>query len=229
MRDATLERILAARAAREPLAVATRLGDGAQGTVTPNGADAEVPEAVAREARTLLARDRSATVGEGEGTWFVQAHAPPLRIAVVGAVHIAQPLVRMAAMVGFEAAVIDPRSAFATGARFPGVRIVDAWPDEALEAMAPDSRTAVVTLTHDPKLDDAALGAALRTPAFYIGSLGSAKTHGARLRRLRRAGFGDDDLDRIRGPVGLPIGARAPAEIALAVMAEVVAARRGAS
>lgn len=229
MRDATLARVLEARAARRPLAVATRLGDGAQGTVTPDGAGAEVPEAVAREARALLAADRSAVVEEAGDAWFVQAHAPPLRMAVVGAVHIAQPLVRMAALVGYEATVIDPRSAFATEARFPGVRIVGAWPDEALEAMAPDARTAVVTLTHDPKLDDAALGAALRSPAFYIGSLGSAKTHGARLRRLRRAGFGDDDLARIHGPVGLPIGARAPAEIALAVMAQVVGARaRGA-
>lgn len=227
MRDATLARVLEARAARRPLAVATRLRDGAQGTVTPDGTDGDVPEGVAREARALLSAARSAAVGEGDDRWFVQAHAPPLRMAVVGAVHIAQPLVRMAALTGFEATVIDPRSAFATGARFPGVRIVDAWPDEALEAMAPDARTAVVTLTHDPKLDDAALGAALRTPAFYIGSLGSAKTHGARLGRLRRAGFSDDDLARIRGPVGLPIGARTPAEIALAVMAEVVGAHRG--
>ncbi len=226
MKDETLARILEARAARKPLAVATRLEDGLQGTISPDSADPAIPEAVAKEARYLLAEGRSAPLETNGENWFVQAHAPPLRMTVVGAVHIAQPLVRMGALVGWESTVIDPRSAFATETRFPGVQIVNAWPDEALEKMRPDARTAVVTLTHDPKLDDAALGVALKSPAFYIGCLGSQKTHGARLKRLRRAGFENADLERIRGPVGLPIGAKAPSEIALSIMAEIVGAHR---
>ena len=227
MKDATLARILEARAARTPVAVVTRVSDGAQGIVTFDGADPSLPEETVADASRRLADDESGTVVADGETWFVHAHTPPYRMVVVGAVHIAQPLVKMAVLAGFDTIVIDPRSAFATAERFPGVEVVDLWPDEAMESLGPDSRTAVITLTHDPKLDDAALGVALRGPAFFIGSLGSTRTHAARCKRLRREGFSDSEIARIHGPVGLAIGARAPAEIAAAILAQVVSVRRG--
>ena len=229
MKDATLTQVLEARAARTPLAVVTRVSDGTQGVVTPDTADALLPPEAVADATRRLAADESGTVVAGGETWFVHAHTPPYRMVVVGAVHIAQPLVKMGVLAGFDTIVIDPRSAFATAERFPGVRVVDLWPDEAMAALGPDSRTAVITLTHDPKLDDAALSVALRSPAFFIGSLGSTRTHAARCKRLRREGFSDSEIARIHGPVGLAIGARAPAEIAAAILAQVVSVRRGGS
>ncbi len=227
MNDATLARVLEARAARLPLAVVTQVSDGTQGVVTFDGADSCLPPKAVSTARKFLVDDESGTVSIGGNDWFVHAHTPPYRVVVVGAVHISQPLVQMAALSGLDAIVIDPRSAFATEARFPGVKIVNSWPDEALAEIGPDSRTAVVTLTHDPKLDDAALGVALRSPAFYIGSLGSTRTHAARCKRLARAGFSDSEISRICGPVGLAIAARTPAEIATAILAQIVSVRRG--
>jgi xanthine dehydrogenase accessory factor len=141
---------------------------------------------------------------------------------VVGAVHIAQALAPMAAMVGFDVTVIDPRRAFASDARFPNVRLVRGWPDEVLPTLAIDHRTAVVTLSHDPKLDDPALEAALRSPAFYVGALGSRRTHAKRAQRLGEKGFSEQEIARIHAPVGLAIGAVSPAEIALSALAQVV-------
>jgi xanthine dehydrogenase accessory factor len=155
--------------------------------------------------------------------------APPRKLALVGAVHIAQALVPMAVAAGYDVTVIDPRSAFAAESRFPGVTMTHEWPGAALAAFAPDRRSAVITLTHDPKLDDPALAAALRSDAFYIGALGSRKTHAARLSRLREQGFGDPELARIHGPVGLSIGAVSPAEIAVSILAELTQALRGAA
>jgi len=146
---------------------------------------------------------------------------PPLRMILIGAVHISQPLARMAALAGYEVVVVDPRRAFASAARFPGVEVRIDWPDEALEDLAPNLRTAVVTLTHDPKLDDPALHVALRSDAFYIGSLGSKKTHRTRVERLTEAGFDEKTIGRILGPVGLSIGATSPAEIAVAILAQI--------
>lgn len=163
-----------------------------------------------------------------EGALFVGLHNPPLRMVVVGAVHIAQPLMRMARLAGYDATLVDPREAFASAVRFPGERIVSDWPDEALAGIGLDARTAVVTLTHDPKLDDPAIMAALRAPVFYLGCLGSTRTHARRVARLREAGFTEAEIGRIHAPVGLDIGARSPAEIAIAVLAEVTQAlRRG--
>ena len=147
---------------------------------------------------------------------------------LVGAVHIAQALGPMAALAGYGVSVIDPRRSFATDARFPGMALFHDWPDEAMAALGLDSRTAVVTLTHDPKLDDPALAAALRSPAFYIGALGSKRTQAARLSRMAEAGFTPADLARIHGPVGLSIGALSPAEIAVSILAQVTAVRRNA-
>ena len=147
------------------------------------------------------------------------------RLVIVGAVHIAQRLAPMATLAGYDVTVIDPRGAFATKERFPGISLSTKWPNEAMTELAVDRRTAIVTLTHDPKLDDPALSAALGSPAFYIGALGSKKTHAARLKRLKRAGFDDDATGRIHGPVGLDIGAKSPAEIAVAVAAEILKIR----
>jgi len=192
-------------------------------------ADGELADDAAARARVeeLVRDDRSATIDTEDGKVFVEIHNPPLRCFVVGAVHIAQSLAPMAALTGYAVTVIDPRRAFATDARFPEFTLLGDWPDEAMAALKPDSRTAVVTLTHDPKLDDPALTAALRSPAFYIGALGSKQTHARRLDRLREQGFSDAELARIHGPIGLKIGAKSPAEIAVAVLGEMTAVLRG--
>ena len=168
-------------------------------------------------ARDALASDRSGFAED----WFLGVHNPPLRMAVIGAVHIAQALVPMARLAGYDVTVIDPREAFASPARFPDTALVHDWPDEALAAFAPDSRSAVVTLTHDPKLDDPAIEAALRAPVFYLGCLGSSRTHAKRVARLEAAGFGAAEIARIHAPIGADIGAGSPGEIAVAILAQV--------
>ena len=220
-----LAALAAARAAKRPTVLATRLPDGLQ-LLLPS---AEAPPALAEAASRALGDDRSGTVKLADGDWFLHVHNPPVRLIVVGAVHIAQALAPMAAGLGFGVTVIDPRGAFATAERFPHVTITTAWPDEAMDEFAPDTRSAVVTLTHDPKLDDPALDAALRSKAFYLGALGSRKTHAARLKRLRELGHDEATLARIHGPVGIDIEAVTAPEIALSILAEIVATRRGAT
>ncbi len=220
-----LARLEQARAAQRPVVLATRLPSGEQ--VLLPGDDA--PAGLAAAAEAALRADRSQTAKADGAQWFLHAYNPPLRLVVVGAVHIAQALVPMAAGLGYGVTVADPRRAFASDERFPGVSVSTDWPDEALDALRPDSRTAIVTLTHDPKLDDPALDRALRSEAFYVGALGSRKTHAARLGRLRGLGHGDAALARIRGPVGLDIGAVTAPEIALSILAQIVAVRRGAA
>jgi xanthine dehydrogenase accessory factor len=215
----------AARAGKRPVVLATKLPTGEQ-VLLPSGSAA--PE-LAKAALVALERDESGTVTLPDGAWFLHAYNPPLRLVVVGAVHIAQALVPMAALIGLNVIVVDPRRSFANEDRFPNVTISTDWPDEAMDALVPDSRTMVVTLTHDPKLDDPALDRALRSPALYIGALGSRKTHATRLQRLRALGHDDEVLARIHGPVGLDIGAVTAPEIALSILAELVAARRGAT
>jgi xanthine dehydrogenase accessory factor len=168
-------------------------------------------------AAAALAADRSGFAGE----WFLGVHNPPLRLAVVGAVHIAQALVPMARLAGYDVIVVDPREAFASAARFPDTRLTHDWPDEALAAFGLDARTAVVTLTHDPKIDDPAIRTALAAPAFYVGCLGSTRTHAARIERLRAAGVAAEAIGRIHAPIGADIGAQAPAEIAVAILAQI--------
>lgn len=176
-------------------------------------------------------RSHNVTLADGED-WFLQPLTPAPRLLIVGAVHIAQHLAQMAAMTGLAPLVIDPRTALATPERFPGFvpgeTLITEWPDEALEALGVDTMTAIVTLTHDAKLDDPTLEAALRGPAFYIGALGSRKTQASRMERLRESGFSEQDIKRIHGPVGLAIGAVGAEEIALSILAEIVAVRRGA-
>ncbi|WP_054002016.1 XdhC family protein [Shimia sp. SK013] len=170
--------------------------------------------------------DRSGVEDDGR---FVAIHNPPLRLVVVGAVHIAQALVPMARIAGFDPFIVDPRSAFGSEARFPGETILDEWPDEAMQQIGLDARTALVLLTHDPKLDDPALHIALKSPAFYVGALGSTRTHGKRVERLEDAGFSANDIGRIHGPIGLDIGAASPSEIAVSIMGEMLRVlRKGA-
>jgi xanthine dehydrogenase accessory factor len=221
---ATLAALQQARRDAVPAVLATRLSDGAQHLLPSSDAPAELTGAALEALRT----DRSRTVEADGCDWFLQAFNPPMRLVVVGAVHIAQALVPFAHEVGMAVTVVDPRRAFATDERFPGVAVSTDWPDEALDALVPDSRTAVVTLTHDPKLDDPALDRALRSDAMYIGALGSRKTHAARLERLRALGHDDAALARVRGPGGRDIGAVTAPEIALSIVAQLVAARRQA-
>ena len=223
MTPATIAALGAAAAQRRPVAFAKRLTDAAEFILPDPAAGAALNEAGA----AALAADKSGThVVEGE-PWFIEARNPAPRLILVGAVHIAQALVPLATMSGFATVLVDPRRAFASPERFPGAVLNNEWPDVALKALGPDARTAVVTLTHDPKLDDPALDTALGGAAFYIGALGSRKTHAARLQRLGALGHGAEALARIRGPVGLDIGAVTAPEIALSVIAEIVAARRG--
>ena len=208
-----LAELVAARAAHEPVGYAVDTGAWTRALVRPGD-----PLAGGR-----FASDRSGF----EGETFVAVLNPPLRLIVVGGVHVAQPLVEMARLAGYAPSVVDPREAFASPDRFPGTALRHDWPDEALTALALDARCAVVMLTHDPKLDDPALMVALRSPAFYVGALGSTRTHAKRVARLAEAGLGEADLARLHAPVGLPIGAASPAEIALAILAEITARLRG--
>ena len=202
-----LRELVAARATRRQVAYEVAL-DGSARALVDEG----------HEARFRM--DRSG-VSE-DGATFVAIHNPPLRLVVVGGVHIAQVLVEMATAVGFDPVVVDPREAFGSADRFPGAKVVNDWPDEALTEIGIDARAAVVLLTHDPKLDDPALHVALRSKAFYIGALGSKRTHASRVERLGEAGFSQDDIARIAGPVGLDIGAAGPAEIAVSIMAQMI-------
>ena len=217
-----LAALTAARAAKRPVVVATRLPTGEQMLLPGPAAPADLAEAAAR----ALDRDESGTVTLGNQSWFLHAYNPPLRLIVVGAVHIAQALVPMAAHLGLAVVVVDPRRSFATEERFPNVTVSTDWPDEALDELKPDVRTAIITLTHDPKLDDPALDRALKSPAFYIGSLGSRRTHARRVARLKELGHSAAAIARIKGPVGLDLGAVTAPEIAVAILAEFVAARR---
>lgn len=232
MNRSILEAILAARRDKRPVVLVTWLESGRQTLLSANataieGENGGIGPAIADAVESALRHDKSVTLETPAGTVFLQARNPPLRMIIVGAVHISQALAPMATMLGYEVSVIDPRRAFASGDRFPEIAVLGDWPDEALEQLAPDRRSAVVTLTHDPKLDDPALSVALKSDAFYIASLGSNRTHAQRVDRLRRAGFSDQDIARIHGPAGIAINARSPAEIATAILAQATQVLRG--
>ena len=222
MKRSVLDRLLEARAAKRPAAHLRWLQEADEALVVAGQAviGGPVPPHILEAVRAAHRRDRGRTVETERGPLFIQVFNPPLRRIVIGAVHIAQALVPMADLAGYDVTVVDPRRAFASDARFPGVDVRQDWPDEALEELKPDARTAVVTLTHDPKLDDPALDVALRSEVFYIAALGSKRTHAARLERLAELGHDAASLGRIIGPAGLSIGAVSPAEIALSVMAQ---------
>jgi xanthine dehydrogenase accessory factor len=211
--------LLDARRNRQSVALVTTLATGEQRLVPRSAAAADPLAAVLDEAFRF---DQSGT-HEGQ---FVNIHNPPLRLVMIGAVHIAQAVIPMAQQLGYDVTVIDPRGAFATGARFPGVALHADWPDEIIPKIGLDQRTALVALTHDPKIDDPALHAALRSDVFYIGALGSKKTQATRRARLVEAGFTDAQIARIHGPIGLPIGAKGAPEIAVSIVAEMTRSLR---
>jgi xanthine dehydrogenase accessory factor len=223
MKGRTLDHVVAAARDHRSVALATYLGTGRQLLLDGGQAEGDLAleDSVLDRVRNAWRSGRNQTIETAAGPVFVEVLTPPHRCFIVGAVHIAQPLARMAALTGYLVTVVDPRTAFASDSRFPDVAVSTDWPDEALEKLRPDRRTAVITLTHDPKLDDPALAVALRSQAFYIGALGSKKTHAARCKRLLAIGLSEVDLGRIHGPVGLDIGAISPAEIAISVMAQI--------
>jgi xanthine dehydrogenase accessory factor len=229
MNLALLQRALVASREGRSAALLTDITSGRQSFFENGTAEGDITldEALRDGVRQALAEDKSQTVRTAAGPVFIEVFNPRLRCIIVGAVHIAQPLARMAAITGSLVTVVDPRTAFATDERFPGIAVSTDWPDEALEKLKPNRRTAVITLTHDPKLDDPGLTIALKSDAFYIGALGSKRTHASRLQRLRELGFSENDLARIHGPVGIDIGAISPSEIAVSIMAQVTVTLRG--
>jgi xanthine dehydrogenase accessory factor len=226
MRLDILSSLNAERAARRAAIVVTNIDSGAQRLV--KGADV-ASDPLAEELGRRLRSGRSGTVETAEGNVFLTVYVPPPRMVVIGAVHISQALVPMARLVGYDVTVVDPRTAFATAERFPDVPVIAEWPDVALPPLHVDHYTAFVALTHDPKIDDPALLHAFERDCFYIGALGSKKTHARRLERLKGQGVSDADLARIHAPIGLAIGAVSPPEIAVSIMAEITAALRKGS
>ena len=236
MKQSILERLLVAKSAKHPTVLITDLRSGAQTLFTQGETIGEIriTDTVSEAVERTLRRDKGETLEVGDARLFLQPFTPPKRMIVVGAVHIAQSLVPMASLAGYDVTIVDPREAFASEARFPGIALNHAWPDEAMRELDPDRRTAVITLTHDPKLDDPALKVALRSDAFYIGCLGSTRTHARRVERLREAGLTETELSKIHAPVGLDIGAISPAEISISILAQITAvlhspARRAAA
>ncbi len=224
MKNEILKQILKDQKAKIAVALATELSTGNQAIIyhdTFRGDLAEKP-GVLEAARRAMQDDKTGTIKIEMGEFFFQIFNPPLRMIIVGAVHIAQPLSRMASVVGYDVTVVDPRESFASPERFPGISLNHEWPDDALQQLDIDRRTAIVTLTHDPKLDDPALHVAIRSDAFYVGALGSRGTHGSRIERLKGEGYSELEINRINGPVGLNIGAISPAEIAVSILGEVI-------
>lgn len=213
MKRELLDELLEARANRRAVALITDLASGTQRIVAR--ADAK-DDPLAEQLDQAFRFDQS-VAHEGQ---FINIHNPPLRLVIIGAVHIAQAVIPMAQQLGYDVMVIDPRGAFATGARFPGIALHAEWPDEVIPQIGLDARTALIALTHDPKIDDPALNAALKSEVFYIGALGSKKTQASRAARLLAAGFSESGIARIHGPIGLSIGAKGAPEIAVSIMAE---------
>jgi xanthine dehydrogenase accessory factor len=228
MTPALFHRLQDLRQRRVPVALMTDLSSGGQALFVPDTGDIQgvlrLTEDQRRKIAAMLLQSSSGLLDE---TLFVRAYGSPWSLVLVGAVHIAQFLAPMARMAGFDVTLIDPRRAFASDHRFPGLQLIVGWPDEVMAETPPGRQSAVVTLTHDPKIDDPALFAALRSPAFFVGALGSSRTHAKRVERLRARGLSVEDITRIAAPVGLDLGGRAPAEIAVSVLAEIVGARYG--
>jgi xanthine dehydrogenase accessory factor len=213
-----LQQLNEERAARRAVVVVTNVESGAQRLVKAADA-ARDPLAAVIEKR--LRMGKSGMEETSEGRVFLTVYVPSPRLVITGAVHISQALAPLGKIVGYDVVIVDPRTAFASEERFPDVKVIAEWPDEALPPLNVDRYTAFVALTHDPKIDDPALKHALARECFYIGALGSKKTHARRVERMKQAGLTDADIARIRAPIGLPIGAVSPAEIAVAIMAEI--------
>jgi len=218
MTPEVLEQIVESRSLRKAVALVTELETGTQRVIArDHAADDTLAQVLAEAFRT----GESGVHKLPEGEFFVHVYNPRLRLVLIGAVHIAQALIPIAMAAGYDVVVIDPRGAFATADRFPDIKLHTEWPDEVIPKIGLDHQTAILALTHDPKIDDPALSAALKSKVFYVGALGSKKTQAKRIERLKAAGFDDEQISRIRGPIGLDIGARGPVEIAIAIMAEI--------
>ncbi|MGE0499979.1 MAG: XdhC family protein [Rhizobiaceae bacterium] len=219
----SLEALNAARRTRRAAILVTDLSAGTDRVIVEGSVETgPLAEAAAKGFRSGV----STSVSAGGRDYFLNVHLPRPRLMVIGAVHISQALAPMAKIAGFELEIVDPRTAFATPERFPDVTLHAEWPDAVLERSPLDAHTAVAALTHDPKIDDPVLDAALRADCFYVGALGSRKTHAKRVERLLAAGHAAGAIDTIHAPIGLDIGAASPAEIAVAVLAEVIGALR---
>ena len=227
MKRALLERIIEARDAKRSSVLVRGLKNKLKFLVDENQIVGDVPNTLSgllEHATNALDKDGTQTVDFSGETYLIQTLGGSRRLLVIGAVHIAQKLIPMAMIAGYEVQLIDPRKAFASSERFPGINIVNDWPHEVMKTLQLDSRTAVVTLSHDAKIDEPALQAALESRAFYIGALGSQKNHTKRIQRLAALGFDKKTLARIAGPIGLPLGGRGPAEIAVAILAQIIQA-----
>jgi len=222
-----LDELLRCKGKKQPVVLATNMVTGEQHLIRPSAMEHVTP-ALQDAAEQALRSDKPTVVTVDDQDIFLNVFNPPLRLVIVGAVHIAQPLAIMARAANFAVTVVDPRTAFASQDRFPDTHISNDWPDEALNELALDTRTAVVALTHDPKIDDPALDVALKSSCFYIGALGSKKTHASRLERLGDMAHDERTLARIHGPIGLAINAKSPSEIAISIMAEIVSTLRNA-
>jgi xanthine dehydrogenase accessory factor len=211
------------RLSRRAAILVTEIEGGGQRLVKP---EAFAADPLAEALEGALRSGKSGMVGREGRSWFLTVQVPSVRLVMIGAVHISQALAPIAGIAGLNVEIIDPRTAFATPARFPEIAVVAEWPDEALDRAPLDRYTAIALLTHDPKIDDFALVRALNAECFYIGALGSRKTHAKRLERMRAQGFGEAQLARIHAPIGLDIGAVSPAEIAVSIIGEIIGALR---
>jgi len=218
-----LSQLNAERAARRGAIVVTDVASGAERLVKAGEVDRDPLKDVLKE---RLRTGKSGMAETPQGRVFLTVHVPPPRLVITGAVHISQALAPIARVVGYDVTIVDPRTAFASIERFPDVKVIAEWPDSALPPLNIDRYTAFVALTHDPKIDDPALTHALERECFYIGALGSKKTHARRVERLKSAGLNEDAIARIHAPIGLAIGAVSPPEIAVAIMGEITARLR---
>lgn len=224
MKASTIKQLLEAQRSRISIAVLKYINSGDERVVTIDQIT-EIPELQAELGKAFRS-DKSSLFHTGEGEVFAQIFSPPPQLFIIGAVHVTQHILPIARSIGYEPVIIDPRTAFATSERFGDANLLAEWPQEVLSSSLLDSRSALAALTHDPKIDDPALELALNNPCFYIGALGSRRTHASRVERLTDRGFSEQQIARIHAPIGLDIGAQGPAEIAISIMAEITASLR---
>ncbi len=231
MRADLFHHLREAKKGRRPVVTITEMTTGEQvlldGETVLGDSDGVPVAELTAEITAARSKDKARIVEQNGKRWFIHPHMPPKRMIIIGAVHISQALAPMAHTAGYDVIIVDPRTAWATEERFPGFALDLRWPDELMEDTPPDSGTAIIALTHDPKIDDPGLEIALRSDAFYIGALGSKKTHAKRVARLTEAGLTEAEIARIASPIGLDIGAVSQAEIAVAILAQVTLALRG--
>lgn len=228
MKRDLLERLVAAQQRKQSAVLVRGLTNDHQLLVDDAGVYGDtsvIPDVLQQQAKAALRRSGTSTQELAQERYLLQTFSPPPQLVIIGAVHIAQALIPMARIAGYKITLIDPRSAFASTERFPDTDISHEWPTDAMAALSLNTNTAVLTLSHDAKIDDPALQAALASDAFYIGALGSKKNHAKRLQRLAAHGFDDAALARIAGPAGLPLGGRSPAEIAVSILAQIIQSR----